>query len=407
MKSKIEDTLENMNPKHLTENEKNFLWSRVEEAIHDKKQAENKVNSNPTFWNFILHFSHAKYIFVPALIIAFLAGSISTTIVFANNSNPGDFLFPIDIAVEKILLTITFGDTEDSFRLRFSEERIDEVKALLLLASSIEVVPSIENGTSTATSTDSTTTEDTSTTTGSITGEDTNNTSTGTSTETVGQEQNNETSAEENTIHRIEQANDALGIALSYLEENRAILEANGNDAGVFALNQFIDELTVLAEDHVTKISEFTLAIKNNGDNQKVKIKLLASTNEVKSKFRFDSKINGDNDIKQQARFEDDEKKITLKLKTKEDSSELKFSVKEKDDDKGKRGKVRLCHDGKKTVTVHKTKDVDKHLEHGDTFGPCEKDHDNNNDDGDGADDTTAPVLSSVTAVAATTTAQR
>ena len=142
-----EKMLRHIKPKKLTEREKNMLWS----TISTRLQPRTASTSVPP--SFSLLFMAYRRSFVTFAIIFALVFGVSTTAVFAHNTLPGDFFFPADIAAEKILLTLSFGDMEDTLRLRFAAERLDEVRALLALASSIEIYD--DTGTSTATTTES------------------------------------------------------------------------------------------------------------------------------------------------------------------------------------------------------------------------------------------------------------
>ena len=62
-----------------------------------------------------------------AVIIALGAGG---TVVVADNARPGDLLFGVDQAVEKLRINITRKEKKNELRVRFAEERIAEVKEL-------------------------------------------------------------------------------------------------------------------------------------------------------------------------------------------------------------------------------------------------------------------------------------
>ena len=419
MKPKFEDILEHMEPKRLTENEKKILWSRVERNIQPDVSAEtvtakDKARLQGSFWYMFSTFNYSRYVFIPALILAFLVGSVSTTAVFADHSQPGDFFFPFDIAAEKILLTITFGDTEDSFRLRFAEERIDEVKAILALAESVEINFSTIHGTSTQNESNETTTISTS-------NSSDNNASTTTSTNDNGVDLLEEEFLS-NFDFDVNTVQDALLFALAQLEEAKAVFASQGNASGVAAVNSFIDELVDLAENHIAKLDRVSVTINDDG-NDAVKIKIHASSKELKIKFNFTKETDGNGSTKQRVTLSNADSKSTLKI---DDDGGFKFKFSfggkkndvdddddnnnddngDDNDDKDNNGKkskkVYMCHKGENTIQISKNARW-AHMFHGDKLGKC--DEDDENDDAGEVDDETAPVLSNIVANATTTEA--
>ena len=416
MKPKFEDILEHMEPKRLTENEKKILWSRVERNIQPDVSAEtvtakDKARLQGSFWYMFSTFNYSRYVFIPALILAFLVGSVSTTAVFADHSQPGDFFFPFDIAAEKILLTITFGDTEDSFRLRFAEERIDEVKAILALAESVEINFSTIHGTSTQNESNETTTISTS-------NSSDNNASTTTSTNDNGVDLLEEEFLS-NFDFDVNTVQDALLFALAQLEEAKAVFASQGNASGVAAVNSFIDELVDLAENHIAKLDRVSVTINDDG-NDAVKIKIHASSKELKIKFNFTKETDGNGSTKQRVTLSNADSKSTLKI---DDDGGFKFKFSfggkkndvdddddnnnddngDDNDDKDNNGKkskkVYMCHKGENTIQISKNARW-AHIFHGDKLGKC--DEDDENDDAGEVDDETAPVLSNIVANATT-----
>ena len=63
-----------------------------------------------------------------ALIIALGAGG---TAVVADNARPGDALFGIDRAVENMRISFSGDEKKNELRIRFAEERVDEIDALV------------------------------------------------------------------------------------------------------------------------------------------------------------------------------------------------------------------------------------------------------------------------------------
>ena len=137
MKKNIDYMLRNVKSKKITPEEKNYLWSAISRQLKLSGQTERVGQKSRSNYFVLTSFSYKKII-AAATLVALLVFGTATASAF-DDVYPGDFFFPVDIAAEKVLLTLTFGDTEDVFRLRFAEERLDEVRALLALAESIEI----------------------------------------------------------------------------------------------------------------------------------------------------------------------------------------------------------------------------------------------------------------------------
>ena len=116
----------------LTRSEKKMLWSQIMEAVRpDEQTAKISVSK----WSgILLPKFHFKVVLVSFLILVLLTGSTAATVYAADDAVPGDFLFPLDIAVEKIQIVFLRGNKKDTIRIKFAEERLKEVKIVLALA---------------------------------------------------------------------------------------------------------------------------------------------------------------------------------------------------------------------------------------------------------------------------------
>ena len=415
MKKNIDDMLRNVKLKKLTSEEKSYLWSNISNQLKLSRQTQ-KIDQNNRLYYFAV-FGYKKII-AAATLVAFLVLGTATAWAF-DDIHPGDFFFPVDIAAEKILLILTFGDTEDVFRLRFAEERLDEVLALLALAESIEIEGTSDTSTDSSDGTGTTTDDDTTTTvTASSDDESDESSDNGTTTEN-GTNENGVDLIEEEFLNSfdfdIDTIEDALLFALAQLEESKAVFAANGNANGVVAINSFIDQLNDLALNHIDKLDRVAVTIKDGG-NEDVKIKISISSHELKRKFEFTETTDSDGNTTQKVTFRNED--TSSSLRSDEDGG-FKFSFnfrnKDKDDKNGKDGddgedgkggkknknKIKVCHKDKKTLSISKNARWAHHL-HGESLGPCEKDDDDDNND----DDTTAPEITNVVADPAVTTAE-
>ena len=219
-----------------------------------------------------------------ASFVAFaIIASSAATVKASDNAKPGDLLFPIDVAVEKIQIVISSGKKKDELKIKFAEERLKEVKIVLAEGPADHAATSVFSS-ATATS--------------------------------------------PGNIHKSEVA---LSVALDRLKQTKTDLEEKNNIAAVQALDKVIDRLNTLAENHVSYLDEVEVKIK--GNDNKIKIEIEASSNGLKNKFKFEKndKKNKDDDDEDNEDNEEDEDN-----EGEEDESEL-LSDK----------KITICHKGK------------------------------------------------------------
>lgn len=119
----IEEKLSKIKTKPISEDEKNSLWYKV--SVAQIKQV--KSSKNLSVFN-IFNFTMKKYIagFIALVVIVGGGGVVAAS----NSAMPGDFLFPVDLAVEKIQIRLALGDKKEDLKFKFAEERISEVKSL-------------------------------------------------------------------------------------------------------------------------------------------------------------------------------------------------------------------------------------------------------------------------------------
>lgn len=106
----------------LAPREKQMLWEAIDVSI----PRQTSVLS-PYF----LHVLSRRSVVSIAFVVMLLVGS-SSTMAASGTARPGDFLFPIDQAVEKARLALALNDTEHAvLQLQFALERIEELRSLL------------------------------------------------------------------------------------------------------------------------------------------------------------------------------------------------------------------------------------------------------------------------------------
>ena len=226
MLSNIEKKLkQTAKTKPLTKAEKNLLWAKIESNL--------KQNQLSTFFNL-----KPKLAFASIMASILIIGS-AATVAASDNAKPGDVLYPVDLAVEKVQLAFAKGKKKDVLRVQFAQERLDEARIVLAF-------------------------------------EESDNDSDITNTTSTEQRKPN--------FQKIKKANNALNVALENLEKTKSIFENKGNTVAAVAINGIIGELTELAEDHVADLDDIEAEIKNNG---KTKTEINNFRNNLKIKFKL------------------------------------------------------------------------------------------------------------------------
>lgn len=332
--SNIEKKLNMMKPKPISQAEKNVLWSKIKSDIEGGQKQPIYFQQPSMIFGLSRRFALTSF-----LIFTLISGSV-VTVAASDNAKPGDFLFPIDTAVEKIQLTFAIGKNKDTLRIKFAQERIMEAKIVLALTDLNDFDDLITAST---------------------------NNQIVTSTATSGVKGKKPKNFNSKNIIKTE---DALSIALNYLEEIKANVVEEGN-ATASTIDGIIGELKNLAEEHIADLDKFETKIKANGNKLKIEIK--TSTNKLKNKFKLEKSNDNEN------------------------NNESK-----------NKGKTIICHippgnqDNRHTIEVANPA-LQAHLSHGDTLGACSE---GDGDDGSATStpDIIPPLISNLTSSAATTT---
>ena len=417
MDSDFEKKLHNLKPRGLTREEKSMLWSNVEESIHaeDLIKAHNK-NSNGAFNIFLSSTKKVRMTIAALLTGSLIAGSFAT-VAYADNSRPGDFLFPVELASENIRLRLTSPDNRDELLVQFASERLEEVKELLALAnisfeelstarlkiddsSEEEVLESdlSESGdivTDSSTDIQEETVEPVSIAAFSDTADnddgegadDSLNTESEASLDSnddVEDEDIDESATSPTYQSRaydseaLERASNAFLIALDYLENSKDTLIDDGNDTAVLAIDAFIEELTYLADEHVEDIEKARIVINNNGlkESERVNIAIKASIDDVKTEFNFVEVTKSNGDSRKKIALDNGESEIELKVSPNRTVYEIDNTTHSDKDEKYKfeKREIKICYKDKSIVVDYS--DLSKYLKKDASFGNCEDDED-------------------------------
>ena len=317
IEKKLKQTAET-NP--LTKIEKNLLWAKIENNL--------KSNQLSTFFNL-----KPKFAFASLMSLA-LIGTSAAVVGASNDAGPGDVLYPIDLAIEKVRIVFAKKEIKDNLRLKFAEERLGEARRALAFKG-INNNPNLDSANIT------TTTQD-----GML------------------------------NLKNIERHNFTLDNTIDRLEKTKELLEEKGNAIATQKINDMIEKLTELAEEHVANLDEFEIKIQENNGN---KAEIQAFRQKIKVKFEHHFKGKG-------------VEKVTICHIPQEDCDE----------------DCNASH----TITIAEPA-LQAHLDHGDYLGECENgdqngDEDNDNNDDDNATSTpdiTAPVILDISSSVSTNTA--
>lgn len=116
------DALLEANRPRLTAEERARVWDKVAKRI---AEPEPRPILSP-YWNPIM--SKSMTPFVIALMIIVGAGG---TVAAAESSRPGDVLFPLEQATERVRLAVASEAKADALRTQFASERLAELQAIL------------------------------------------------------------------------------------------------------------------------------------------------------------------------------------------------------------------------------------------------------------------------------------
>ncbi len=351
MPSNIEKKLKMVQPKPLTQAEKNILWAKIEKGI------KGDIQQHSYFPQLSILFGlRPRFVFASLLIVVLVGGS-AATIVASDDAKPGDILYPIDIAAEKVQLAFSTNKRKGTLRIQFAEERLHEAKIVLASAESDDFDVSDE------------------------------------ATITVPAEQRK---PKKFNFKGMKRASTALTTVLENLEQAKNILEEERNMVAMLAIDSIIEELTELAEDHVSDLDDFETEIEDNGGK---KLEIKASRNKLKAKFKFDLKKRNQ------------EEEVEIEIESEAENNNENNNGNGNQGSKQGQEKITICHIppgnpyAAHTIRIGKPA-LQAHLAHGDTLGSCQGNQEGDDDTATSTPDTTAPVISNIASNVFTTTTE-
>lgn len=379
MQYDIESKLNTVKTKPITEAEKNTMWQKIE--IEMNKKASHFFGSLRTRVRAAVAFT---------LVVLFASSSVA--FAYAGTAQPGDVLFPLGVAREKVEIFLAPESKKNDLRVRFAEKRIEDGQVFLTLLVQAKGTYAVSYASTTATSTN------------------TGTTATTTATTTT-------------SSNATEDATRRFNATIAYLEGVKADLLSHGDTLAAGALQDAIDAMIAQAHQTPTNNSSVLVKIKDNANKFKMDVRIANST--TTTKISVSEKTN--NGKKDNEHNDDSHERIATTTtiiketflskifhKKKDEKKEEKREKHEDHDDEdededehesffdrfGK--KATICHisDGHtKTISIGKSA-VKAHLAHGDSLGKCDT-----NGTATTTPDTTAPIISNTTATPTTTTA--
>ena len=124
MNNNLEENLSKIKIRQISIEEKDSLWHNI--VVRKAKDREVKSNLLSILSISSFNFQMNKLI-VGALALVLVLGG-GTMVAASNQSLPGDLLFPVDLAIEKIQIKLASEEQRHELKLKFAEERVAEIK---------------------------------------------------------------------------------------------------------------------------------------------------------------------------------------------------------------------------------------------------------------------------------------
>lgn len=122
MNKSIKKILESKKRRGITPFEKGMIWQGIVQEIES-------CETSPYWMMSLITNNIIKNNMITAMILALvIALGTGGTVMASDNARPGDLLFGIDRAVENMRLALASEEDEDSLKVRFAAERIQEVE---------------------------------------------------------------------------------------------------------------------------------------------------------------------------------------------------------------------------------------------------------------------------------------
>ncbi len=394
MLPEFEQKLDQIRPRHLSERRRHALWLGIQHRLEEGIPQKSTMNN----------ISRRIVALITALGLVF-GGGIAVAYA-ADSAKPGDALFPVDQAVEGILLTFSFGSTKEKLEVSISEERFNEVLAILQeedIVSTISDNPEValasllsEEAATSTQEMDTLTTDDeeevATTTAATTTTQETATTTTATT-----------TTNKKSSIKSNERVSKALELAINRIEGCKSRVESgSASTSTIAALNSMLSELDKVASAQgytITKVDAKATTSNNtvnlafnakDSNGSKVSVKLVAKdTNTVANSNSNNNRGNQDNGNDDNHGNDNGNDRDNNNGNSNGNNSSSWWNKGRNNDDRNedKDHKTTICHNDQ-TITVDDNA-LKAHLAHGDTKGECKTPE-------QPPQDTTAPTFSNV-----------
>lgn len=117
----LEKNLRKIKIKEISEEDKESLWHGIMvKRLHEERQQSRLLAFN------VFNLNMKKLIAGVIAIVVTLGGT--GVVAASNNAIPGDLLFPVELAIEKLQIKLANEEKKVELRLQFTEERITEIK---------------------------------------------------------------------------------------------------------------------------------------------------------------------------------------------------------------------------------------------------------------------------------------
>ncbi|MEK7140287.1 MAG: DUF5667 domain-containing protein, partial [Patescibacteria group bacterium] len=118
----LEEKLRKIKIRDIGEEDRDSLWHRIMVGRVKEEQRKGWLLSVSIF-----NFNNMNKLIVGALALVLILGG-GGMVAASNGSGPGDFLFPVDLAIEKIQIKFAGEDQKTELKFKFAEERVEEIK---------------------------------------------------------------------------------------------------------------------------------------------------------------------------------------------------------------------------------------------------------------------------------------
>lgn len=117
----FEEQLNKIKARKITQEDQERLWHRI--------MAEKAKIREESGQLLIFNFNYKKMTLLAGLMLALVLGT-GGVVAASDNARPGDTLFGVDLAVEKARLGMAREEKKSELKLRFAEEREEEVREI-------------------------------------------------------------------------------------------------------------------------------------------------------------------------------------------------------------------------------------------------------------------------------------